>query len=237
MSGAFIGALTALQLSNSFWWLGLFVGALVGYFAYQPMEVVRAVPHAWQAAYGGTKTAFKTALPGLWLFLNMCLVFAPLSFLLTILTTSPELMEQPFAMRWLVVATAFCSCFLSVSNLMCASVHLPKGRVKENLQKWNVVNVYFRVLPRAVVWTARHTPVALRALFIELPRILWKFSKYLFVAIHSDVRVLCAVDASFGAAMGWYFGNAIIGALLGGALGFLNYAIVTKRILQIVPRS
>lgn len=61
------------------------------------------------------------------------------------------------------------------------------------------------------------------------------FLKHLFIQIHSQRRVLCFVDASFGAAAGFYFGNAIIGMAVGALLGLLNYELVSVRWLKLAP--
>jgi len=56
-----------------------------------------------------------------------------------------------------------------------------------------------------------------------------------FLAIHSEVRLLCGVDAMLGAAIGYYAGSAVIGAIAGGILGVINYALITERVLK--PRG
>lgn len=57
----------------------------------------------------------------------------------------------------------------------------------------------------------------------------------LFKTIHSDIRVLCAIDSAIGAAIGFFFVNPIIGAVVGGLFGWLNYEVVSKRWLKLVP--
>jgi hypothetical protein len=60
-----------------------------------------------------------------------------------------------------------------------------------------------------------------------------KFLKRIFILIHSDMRVLCGLDSALGAAIGYYFGNAIIGALAGGVLGVFNYKIISQKVLRL----
>lgn len=81
-------------------------------------------------------------------------------------------------------------------------------------------------------------------LFISLPKSLWlsgewmiRFFKYLFILIHSDIRLLCGVDAAVGATIGYFSGSAIIGAVSGGVLGVINYELISKRVLGLAPRS
>jgi hypothetical protein len=64
-----------------------------------------------------------------------------------------------------------------------------------------------------------------------------------FRLIHSDKRVLCAVDAGLGASAGYFFllkpdmdlltemAFVLSCGLIGGALGFLNWELVSKRLL------
>jgi hypothetical protein len=73
----------------------------------------------------------------------------------------------------------------------------------------------------------------------------WK----LFKLVHSNERLLCLVDASIGAAIGrFYFENtfavgkylilkALLGLVAGGIWGLVNYEIVSKRILHLVPAT
>jgi len=56
-----------------------------------------------------------------------------------------------------------------------------------------------------------------------------------FIIIHSEIRLLCGVDAVIGAAAGYFTGSAIIGALAGGLIGVINYEIVSRRVLHLVP--
>jgi hypothetical protein len=56
-----------------------------------------------------------------------------------------------------------------------------------------------------------------------------------FVYIHSTRRTICFVDSTIGAVVGYCSGSAIIGALVGGMLGILNYELVTVRWLKLAP--
>ncbi|MBU2263363.1 hypothetical protein KJ750_01765, partial [Patescibacteria group bacterium] len=48
--GAGIGALTALQLNQYFWWIGMLFGGFIGYLSYEIKQVLAAIPLAWQKA-------------------------------------------------------------------------------------------------------------------------------------------------------------------------------------------
>ena len=68
---------------------------------------------------------------------------------------------------------------------------------------------------------------------LGLPRAIWFTFKY----IHSDLRVLCAVDSGIGAIIGFLAGNPIVGAVVGGIIGYVNYEVVSKRLLKLPTRS
>jgi hypothetical protein len=54
--------------------------------------------------------------------------------------------------------------------------------------------------------------------------------------VHSDLRLLCGVDAAVGVLVGWQFGSPLLGTLIGGAFGALSYRIVSMRILKLAPK-
>ncbi|MFC1615143.1 hypothetical protein ACFL22_01155 [Patescibacteria group bacterium] len=75
-----------------------------------------------------------------------------------------------------------------------------------------------------------------------------RFAKQFFILIHSDKRLLCAIDSAIGGAVSYavFFSSSMslsehfilvsFGGLIGAALGVLNWEIVSKRILH-VPSS
>lgn len=96
----------------------------------------------------------------------------------------------------------------------------------------NPFSVFLYLAPIGLWWIARRTPrvvaIAVSALamfFVALIRI-----------IYSDMRLLCGTDAALGAAIGYFAGNPIIGAAAGGIIGVLNFELVSKRLLKLVPR-
>lgn len=84
--------------------------------------------------------------------------------------------------------------------------------------------LYGWLLPRGIVWFIR-----------VVSRFTARFIWQVFIRIHSEMRLLCMADAALGAAVGYFAGSAIIGALAGGVFGLVNYAVVTKRVLE--PRG
>ena len=78
---------------------------------------------------------------------------------------------------------------------------------------------------------------------------LGRFAWHLFKLIHSEKRVLCAIDGTLGGAMSyiWFASSAmsfpeqvvfvVFGGLLGAAFGVVNWEIISKRILHVAPAS
>jgi hypothetical protein len=91
-------------------------------------------------------------------------------------------------------------------------------------------------------WLAQRTPHALKvstafivAVCVELRAFTISFLKQLFLLIHSEMRLLCLFDAALGSVIGYFAGNVLIGAIAGGVLGVLNFEILSRRILRLVP--
>lgn len=122
-----------------------------------------------------------------------------------------------------------------------------KGYRKEVLTGKN----FFRWLAKGVgitirffVWTGwKYLFMGIWILLCFLRRFGWE----LFKRIHSKKRVLCAIDGTIGGAIAFFcFASASLtfpqqilvvffGGLLGAVIGVLNYKIVSKRILHLVP--
>lgn len=55
--------------------------------------------------------------------------------------------------------------------------------------------------------------------------------------VHSDVRLLCLCDAGIGTLIGFMSGSPIVGALVGGIFGAVNYEVVSKRLLKLPQKN
>jgi len=55
-----------------------------------------------------------------------------------------------------------------------------------------------------------------------------------FKLVHSDLRLLCMTDAMFGALVGYFCGNALVGGITGALLGVLNYRFISVKWLKLV---
>ena len=66
-----------------------------------------------------------------------------------------------------------------------------------------------------------------------------RFVRNVFILIHSELRLLCLLDGGLGAVAGTLIvgtlAGTLVGALAGGVFGVLNFEIVSKRLLRLVP--
>lgn len=116
---------------------------------------------------------------------------------------------------------------------------------------WNEFRVFLRQRKGWIALMLLYKASPLGLLTWYLPKLLWLMLKILpaaaqaivafwwtlFKLIHSDRRLLCGVDAALGAAVGIFAHNPLLGALVGGVVGVLNYEIVSKRWLKLVPTA
>ena len=120
-----------------------------------------------------------------------------------------------------------------------------KGYRREPLTYRNVArwaNKGFGLAVLFFVWTLwKHLAIGVWATLYFSSRFAW----HLFGLIHSEKRVLCAIDGTLGGAVSYvwlaststsFTGQAtliIFGGLLGAAFGVANWEIVSKRVLRV----
>lgn len=250
--GAFIGSLVTLEVNRWFWWLGLITGGLTGYLSYEWKKVAQSIPAAYRTARGWQAPelywrelwqAFLSALSflsvaGSWVFL----------FVISLLI----LLEGVGAIN--IALLPLCSIFLIGIAFFTFFITLiwfnfDTGR-KVGLREKDISRhkkltveflaasppvVFFWHIPRGLYWLIPRLPHVLAVTgkgLASAARFLGRFAWQVFIRIHSEMRVLCGVDAMIGTTVGYFAGSAIIGALAGGAFGVINYALVTERWLK-----
>lgn len=251
--GAFIGGLVALELHPAVWWLGALLGGGVAYVGFNVEEVIAAVPVAFRRATSWRPNSEYWAL---WRFvfaqnykaysIMTCALMIPvglmMGFDIVAVVTSPE------SLFWVLL---FCfgaplipaMCDDGAGMWFARGVHRAED-VPEWIEAPNAFRFYFWILPRTILrgslWVAVRIPDATRT-FIGATRSLlvtvgvgiWRFGIELFHLVHSELRLLCFIDAAIGAGVGYLTGNALLGAVVGGLWGVLNYEIITIRVLKL----
>jgi hypothetical protein len=243
--GAGIGTLVALSVSQYFWWIGLIVGCLFGYFSYEFKAVISAVRIAWKNVIGWrpdkkiVKHVFNILISMLGCYTTIWLVVFLLPF---------GFEEYPkFLSSDTLISVSLASAILFMFLIMfhCDSSDQSKAQEEIIILGKNMIPVYFHFYVLFVffpvsVWLCVKN---IAIFFWKMPRrtkkitvILLKFTKTVFILIHSEARLICGVDAGIGVFVGYFTGHIIIGALAGGLFGLLNYEIVSKRVLKLVPK-
>ncbi len=95
------------------------------------------------------------------------------------------------------------------------------------------VAVFFTL--KFLFWVAKDVVPKIPYALMQTFRWFWRFFKHLFILIHSEIRLICLVDAGIGAGIGFVFSSPVIGGLAGAVFGILNYWIVSIKILKLKP--
>jgi hypothetical protein len=221
--GAAIGSLVALELSTTFWWVGLIVGGLTGYLSYEWPAVRAAIPVAYRSARGwsamkGDAPLNKMAAESIAYGSYLPLVVLLIPWVLIPLMQIPDSEKSPMA---------------AVVFLLVSSYALIGGGYT-NFRLWDEFSCR-RSTTIAYVWESSSPYV----LLWQFPRViitfLITFTWRLFLLIHSERRLICGVDAAIGAGVGYMSGSVIVDALAGAVLGVVNYELITRRVL--IPRG
>ena len=228
--GAGIGAMIALQIGGYLWWIGMI---LVGYLSYEFKAVLMAIVYAWKKIVDESKS--NQELKGI--FWGLIFLSGAAASACAIFTMDQEITSKTPAIGYLtlyLLGTWLCA-------LLFALISTRKQEFEELSSKQKMLILSLSPILFCTFWPVAFPLIVAKLLFSNA-RALFKtllaighFFKMVFVQIHSEVRLLCLFDAGIGAAIGYYFGNPLIGALAGGCLGALNYEVVSKRVLKLVP--
>lgn len=209
------------------WWKAI-GGVLCATLAVWSTVVVFDASVAWALSYVGPHTSIPLhlamALLGFGTFIGT-VVLAVITVLFLIFSPSDDMKKKPEqseeAYRVFLATTAremftIAACLNPVGLMVLSIIYLPTGTryVVNNAPRWTRNTGEFGL-------------VSLMAIA--------NFVRYTFVYVHSERRTLCFVDATLGAAIGYAFGSAIIGMIAGIVAGVINYEIISKRVLRIVP--
>lgn len=235
--GAFIGALAALQLGY-FWWLGSLLGAIIGFIVYD----IKAIPVAMrQSIHWHPSKNARTNMKALLLAISPGIAIGMLlaAFVIGLgVLSNVENKETVTLVR--VTTFARLSCLLSPIGIFVSFVWmLDELSYKGN----NAVKAAILFSPIALPFTfafyaIKYAFAGMRFAVLRAPRATVTVAKrtlHVLVVINNDTRLLCAVSAGLGACIGYFAGNAIIGAITGGIIGTVTHASVrSKKLSQTV---
>lgn len=250
--GAGVGSLIALQL-QAFWFVGALVGGLVGYLAYDFNAVVKAFPGAWGTACERMREnpiPWGKLLAGLVWTLN---VAVGLAIGVLIYQVFPDQLGVGpggiysflaiFLVALVLLYTAGCYGFEALLDETCRVFSLPVPKWGEGIWMENPYSAWLILVASPLIFAIAIGSVIVMVILlfaiyaygaaVAISEFTWTLVKRLFIAIHSDIRLLCGIDALIGSIVGLATGNVIVGALFGGLLGVVNYEIISKRLLHL----
>ena len=236
--GGFIGTLVAKNL-GFFWWIGLIAGGFVGFLSYEFKAVIIACKNAWKAVIGIriTKEQWQKFENHLKLYFQDWFSSTMGLYGTIVIGVMLVLCLTDTKYNWvgvgMVMAFFFLCSFLTAYLLFELDVD---KKTRKSLLRWNPVRIYCWIVPKyiflGVVYLIKHTP----KFIAEIVKTILRFTKHVFIEIHSEIRLLCGIDAAIGVCIGFFTGgNALIGGIAGAIFGGLNYEIISKRILHLVP--
>jgi len=257
---AFIGTFLTLAAAVQFglgWWLaplGALVFGTAAYLGYNWREVGRAFAYAWrQTVRWRPVKGWRENL----LYLTYCFwgpeasVLSAFAIILLGATVGTQKTVPSgatgAAFVIAVIAGADLFSFL-LTAVMIMTVQLPLHSERELAQakrlmiRWNPIVapcLLFYYLVRGVVWAASRVPVALWKTAATFIRFLWQ----VFCYLHCEERRICfsgtAIGVLAGFTAGWQSGVVFLGSVIGGAVGclvgILEYELVARRWLKLLP--
>lgn len=248
--GAAIGGLIMLMISSGYAWIGIPGGAAAGFLAYNFQEVLRVIPGAWRATVLGlrddrNKESLKQL--GWWFLVRPYAHLTIVVFTVYVLMDHWHLLANPLV-GWVWLLVVIFSLGLSMGFFwliaLLAKMASPKQFKERNPhleldEPRDIIEMAGLSSYGEVGWLLLH---AIKFCFV-LP---WRLLKFFWVVlrlIHSDKRVICAVDAGVGAAAGYFFllkpdmdlpakiAFVLSCALIGGVLGLVSWELVSKRLM------
>jgi hypothetical protein len=251
--GAFVGATVSLDLARHFaagnwlWIVGILLGGLVGYLAYDFRAVASAIGQAWREV-----SAWRPDWKGIGAFLKhraLCGNIGALM-MLSVLTWVFVLCSGGQILTPSGSVTSAGRTFVLTSLIAGYLLGLILPMDEGDRKAMGVLTLCFAPITgpfiwaywvlRGTGWIIRRVPEGVLSAIV-LALIAWpvlvRFVKRVFVLVHSDERKLCFTDAMLGAMIGFFLGSAVLGGIAGALLGVVNYELVSIRLLHLPRRA
>ncbi len=244
--GATLGAFTAVEIASLISvksglaaTLGVMVGGLVGYIAIDFRGFCRECLSAGRLAYrlpaglwGIVGTGFTSywdtprasKINGLYMGSLILLIGLYMS-IPSILDGVDTVPEVPTMM--LVLMVVVMSLFFTIID--AEDTKSPRLDMKIIFYWVSPIGIAHFVFLKALPWLV----VGLYKSGRWLVRQTGVFGKTLFVAVHSERRMLCCLDAMLGTLVGYYLGSWPAGTLAGLVFALISYELISKRLLKL----
>jgi len=244
--GAFIGTFVALQMNPALWWIGMLTGAFVGYVSHEFEVLIRTIGRSfiatfkWRPNKSFWRAYFSTGFGVVGLFhsifaLLVLSIWVDSGFSLVMKSLTNQELLQIF---WAMVAFHFFLIFVGGPFAIDTLEKNSEGIYSAGTSygKTNPVTIIFWYLPRGTWFILKKIPKVIDAVLALCIFAAVAGSHAVvegFKLVHSNIRLLCALDAAIGTMVGYFLGNTIIGGIAGGILGVLDYELVSKRLLRV----
>lgn len=256
--GAFVGALVAMEIAARFayggylWAFGALAGGIVAYVTVDFRELCTGTARAYSRTVAWRPNGLY------WKALGMSLVgYMTLASTIAAVALAMAMVVHPVPSKMLVVMVGvIASITATIMAILDCSARptwpWPDNFTKERLLRsrrqgyWLLVHanpfsagfyaVYFSM--RGTLYLVRHIPAAWAWCVAAVPiayATSRAFAIQAFIYVHTERRTICFVDATIGAAAGYHFGSALIGAAIGAILGVVNYELVAIKWLKLIP--
>ncbi len=222
--GAGLGSILALKF-GAFWAVGFLIGGVVGYLAYDFKSAIKAIPVAWSYVKKERKEIVSIAVmiaKMIGIIIGVLVLMFGIPFSYVIFVKYIGLYDITSYVDKSVVALYAIGHV--IGSLICLLLNLSK-----NIKISSSLGILVLILSplSMVVLTFYYGYYGI----IVFGKFSWKF----FKLVHSDLRLLVGIDSVIGGAVGYYFESPIIGMMAGAVWGWVNYQIVSLRLLKLKP--
>lgn len=241
--GSFIGGFLALQMGQYFWWVGVLAGGFIGYVAYEPKEIIRSVKAVVQED-AFAETLRKAAKESFWGGVLM----STLASLFAVWVIYPALLfgwyikaeHQELSSLQLFVQLPLVFWFGGIAfGFMLASVVFGCSRIFLDNTSVGIHDArvygerYGSLRESAVLTLLFFNPLTAPFYWVPIGAFqLVKLGCRAAVLVHTEERLLTMVYAAIGAAIGFAFGNPLIGLVAGVGCGVFTFQAISKRLLK-----
>lgn len=238
--GAAIGAVIALEVHLYFWWVGALAGGLVGYIGYDVRRFIAAIPEAWNYAVSGEGR--RMAKQGLIAAIISSAILIPGVLLISGFVYQKQIHAfLPAGYQvgevWSIYFGMSVASFLVLQVMLGHYIEVPKWKELEWMHALLLNHVALLLFtPVLAICIALAFVIGASVVAFNVVRTGIRFTKHLFILVHSEARLICGCDAAIGATIGFFAGSPLIGGIVGAAVGVLNYEIISKRLLKLAPR-
>lgn len=252
--GALVGSLVALEVSPTFWWIGMVVGGLIGYVGYAPITAWRVFKRVAQEVLAectferckGLGKGIATVV-----IVAAYIVAVVVPFWFSAAYCSHDLAGQ--VDDTLVKTFMFGVYYLGVIFFTAKICALPVTNWVDEVSNWignsstvvkvallNPVSVTLLVIPLIPVCCLILLVATICYFIFEAGCEVWdalsvfmrEILPLAFARMHSDSRLLVGLAAALGSVSGFFSGSVLVGVTAGGFVGLLDVAFLRKRLLE-----